>query len=132
MGPNGLEHREVTAARRRPQTLVLKDRSQGLAGAVVGECVASGRVVVSHLERRNHMDSCLGKQPIGLSPARRYALQLAVCQHPLDDRAALCPSHLALIPIRTSGRDLTDWRKGSAGSASFQVSGLTRRMFTGR
>jgi hypothetical protein len=41
--PNGLEHREVTAARGRPQTFVLEDRSQGLAGGSVFDARRSSR-----------------------------------------------------------------------------------------
>ncbi len=59
--PDGLEHGEMPAAGRWPQSLVLEDRSEGLAGAVVGECVPPGRVLVAYLERRSHVDSCLGK-----------------------------------------------------------------------
>ena len=48
---NRLGHGEVTATSRRTQALVLQDGSERLAGAIVGEGIASRRVRVADCER---------------------------------------------------------------------------------
>ena len=82
------------------------------------------------------MDSRLGEQSFRLVAAGGYCLQFAVRQHSFNGRPALSlMSHRPwCLHSRcvTSGRVLTDRRKGSDGPAVLQVSGLIRRMFTGR
>jgi len=88
----------VPAAGCGPQSLVLEDGGEGLAGPVIGERVASGRVLITYLQRGSNVDSRLGEQSFGLPPTSGYALQLTGCEHPLNGAAGPVPTSRGIPP----------------------------------